>query len=50
VPVDRDAARGDEVLARSPTTDTGRSQELLQAHAIGIMDINLDGWLIPRRG
>src|SRR5665648_69518 len=35
MPVDLDAACADEVLARSTTADTGRCQELLQAHAIG---------------
>jgi hypothetical protein len=46
VSVDRDSACGDQVLACSPAAHAGRRQELLQAHAIGIMNIDLDRWLL----
>src|ERR1019366_4002579 len=50
VPVDRDAARADEVLACSTAADPGCRQEFLQAYAVGIMNVDPDSWLNPCRG
>src|SRR5450631_196450 len=44
--VDPHAQRGDDVLTGPPATDAGCGQELLQAYAVRIMDIDLDRRLL----
>jgi hypothetical protein len=50
MPVDGDTACADEILAGSPAAHPGRCQELLQAHTIGVMDIDPACRLLPLRG
>ena len=42
VAVDRHAAGGDEVLARAARAEARRREHLLQAHAVGVVDVDRD--------
>jgi hypothetical protein len=40
VAVDLDPAGGDEVLAGPPRADSGGGEQLLQAYAVGVVDVD----------